>query len=242
LKSIRLQPERYPTREAYPFHLPVFQSSAAIHFQTAVTFFTGENGSGKSTLLEAISRHCGIYIWGENDGRRVYRNRFEKDLFRCLSSEWRDGKTPGAFFSSQIFHRFSEILEEWAVDDPGILDYFGGRSLLTQSHGQSLMSYFRNRFHIPGLYLMDEPETALSPKTQVELLQLLIQISQSGHAQFIIASHSPILLACPDAAIYSFDGPEVQMIHYEETEYYKVYKEFMMERERFYTRAIGDGL
>ncbi|HDQ45131.1 MAG TPA: AAA family ATPase [bacterium] len=233
LKSIRLEPGRYPTREAYPFHLPVFQKSDPLLFDTPVTFFAGENGSGKSTLLEAVSRHCGIYIWGENDGRRIYRNKYEKDLFRCLSAEWRDGRTPGAFFSSQIFHRFSEILEEWAVDDPGILDYFGGRSLLTQSHGQSLMAYFRNRFRIPGLYLMDEPETALSPTTQIELLRLLILLGKQGHAQFIIASHSPVLLACPDATIYSFDGPEIRMVPYEETDYYRVYRAFMTERERF---------
>lgn len=227
LKSIQIHAAKFPTQDHYPFNLSIIQSSGRVSFPSQVTFFTGENGSGKTTLLESIARHCGIYIWGEHHGRRVYRNQYEKFLFTCLSAEWTNGKVAGSLFSSQVFHRFSEILEEWAVDDPGILDYFGGQSLLTQSHGQSLMSYFRNRFKIPGLYFMDEPETALSPKTQIELLNLIRQMSEAGHAQFIIASHSPILLACPDAVIYSFDGDELEPIPYEETDYYRVTKDFL---------------
>ena len=95
-----------------------------------------------------------------------------------------------------------------------------------------MMSYFRARYKIKGIYLLDEPETALSPKSQLELLDIIGENSGAGHAQFIIATHSPILLACPGATIYSFDRVPVQTIEYQETEHYKVYKSFLLDREK----------
>ena len=133
----------------------------------------------------------------------------------------------GSYFDSELSRVFACHLDEWATADPGILNYFGGKSLLTQSHGQSLLSYFKHRYQIKGLYLMDEPETALSPRSQLELLDFLQKMAQAGHAQFIIATHSPILLACPDAVIYSFDHVPLQKIAYEQTEHYQIYKHFM---------------
>jgi len=121
----------------------------------------------------------------------------------------------------------------WEADNPGQIDYFGGKSLLTQSHGQSIMSFFKARYKIKGLYLLDEPETALSPRSQVELLRLLQEMSAVGHAQFIIATHSPILLACPGSMIYSFDHTPVKAIQYEETEHYQVYKNFMEDPTKY---------
>ena len=104
---------------------------------------------------------------------------------------------------------------------------------MTQSHGQSLMSLFRNRYRIKGLYLLDEPETALSPKSQLELLELLKEVGDVGQAQFIIATHSPILLACPEARILTFDGAAVSRIDYENTNHYKIYKEFMADHKKY---------
>ena len=117
--------------------------------------------------------------------------------------------------------------------DPGLLDYFGGKSLMIQSHGQSLMSFFKSRFKIKGLYLLDEPETALSPTTQIELLKLIAKMGQSGHAQFIIATHSPILLACPQATLYRFSAASLEPIKYEDTEHFQVYKSFMRDPNRY---------
>jgi predicted ATPase len=124
-------------------------------------------------------------------------------------------------------------LDEWASSDPAMLNYYGGKSLTALSHGQSLMSYFRNRYRIRGLYLVDEPETALSPKTQLEFVQLLKEMGDQGHAQFIVATHSPILLACPGADIYSFDEIPVKRVRYEETEHFRLYKGFMNHREKY---------
>ena len=126
---------------------------------------------------------------------------------------------------------FARILDEWGAADPGQLKYWGGQSLLTQSHGQSAMSFFRARYQIEGIYLLDEPETAFSAKTQIEFLALITQMAAAGHAQFIIATHSPLLLACPGAVIYSFDHVPVRRIQYEETEHYQIYKRFLDDRE-----------
>lgn len=167
------------------------------------------------------------------DCTRSETNPYEQNLFLYLQVKWTDGTVPGSFFSSQIFRNFAQLVDMWEADNPGQIDYFGGKSLLTQSHGQSMMSFFKARYKIKGLYLLDEPETALSPRSQVELLRLLQEMSIRGHAQFIIATHSPILLACPGSAIYSFDHTPVKTIRYEETEHYQVYKNFMEDPKKY---------
>ena len=233
LKEVRLLTDQYPTRNHYPFNIDVLRQTRSIKFSSRVTFFIGENGSGKSTLLEAIARRCNIHIWSGVENTRVDPNPYEQMLMLYLKVEWSDGMVPGSFFSSQIFRNFAQLVEMWEADNPGQIDYFGGKSFLTQSHGQSLMSFFKARYKIKGLYLMDEPETALSPKSQIELLQFLKGMSRMGHAQFIIATHSPILLACPGSIIYSFDHSPVKTIHYEDTEHYQVYKNFMENPDPF---------
>jgi predicted ATPase len=167
------------------------------------------------------------------DCTRSEPNPYEETLFLYLQVEWADGIVPGSFFSSQIFRNFAQLVDMWEADNPGQIEYFGGKSLLTQSHGQSLMSFFKSRYKLKGLYLLDEPETALSPKSQLELLKLLQEMSGLGHAQFIIATHSPILLACPKSMIYSFDYSPVKIIRYEDTEHYQVYKSFMENPDKY---------
>jgi predicted ATPase len=233
IKSVQLLHEKYPSDTDYPFNLPIFRQTKYLSFDTPVTLFVGENGSGKSTLIEALACACGIHIWSKPEGRRYRVNHYEKELYKCLHLEWANGHVPGAFFGSEIFKDFTEILDEWAASDPGQLKYFGGKSLVTQSHGQSMMSYFHTRYQIKGIYLLDEPETALSPKSQLELLKVIGENSRRGHAQFIIATHSPILLACAGATIYSFDHMPVRTIEYEETEHYQVYTSFLMDRDKY---------
>jgi len=234
LKEVSLLSEKYPTKDHYPFNIDVLQQTRSITFSSPVTFFVGENGSGKTTLLEALARRCHIHIWSGVDNTRVDPNPYEEMLFLYIGVEWTDSIIPGSFFSSQIFRNFAELVEMWEADNPGQIEYFGGKSLLTQSHGQSLMSFFRARYKIKGLYLLDEPETALSPKSQLELLKLLREMGSLGHAQFIIATHSPILLACPGSVIYSFDHTPVKTIRYEDTEYYRIYKTFMEDPGQYF--------
>jgi len=233
LESATFDPERYPTTEHYPFDLPVLQQRTTLAFDEPVTLLMGENGSGKSTVLSALARRCGIYHWCPAPRTRATHNPFEDRLGDYISIQWRAGSMPGSYFSSETFNHFARVLDEWAADDPGQLKYFGGESLLTQSHGHSLMSFFRARYQVRGLYFLDEPETALSPRTQLDLLALLVEISRQGHAQFIMATHSPILLACPMSTLYSFDFVPIRSVAYEETEHYQVYHEFMADPQKY---------
>ncbi len=233
IQEVRLFPEKYPTVRCYPFNLKILQETRCLKFTSPVTFLVGENGAGKSTLLKAFCQRCGIHIWRKEYGDRVETNPYEELLHRYMAVGWTDGRVPGSFFGSENFRNFAEYVDEWAASDPDSLKYFGGKSLVTQSHGQSMMSYFRARYRIKGVYFLDEPETALSPRSQLELLRIIKEMGEAGHAQFFVATHSPILLACPGATILSFDHVPVQPIQYEETEYYKIFKGFLTNREKY---------
>jgi predicted ATPase len=233
LKKAVLNVERLSSDDRYPFNIPVLKTGLSIDLASPVTFFVGENGSGKSTLMRALARRCGIFIWGGSDPKPPA----EEPLTRALEIEWADEPVPGSFFSSQLFYNFSQIVEEWAEADPFTLKYFGGHSLLTLSHGQSLMTYFQARYQLKGLYFLDEPETALSPKSQLALLKVLTAMSRAGHAQFIIASHSPVLLSCPRAKLFDFNGETIRSIDYEATEYYRFYRDFMMNHRAYLERS-----
>jgi predicted ATPase len=233
LKNVLINPYRFPTNEWYPFNLPIFHKTKSIPFTSPVTFFVGENGSGKSTLLKAMAVKCGIHIWENSERTPFQNNRYENDFHQAIEAEWTNGSVPGSFFSSQLFQNFAEILDGWAHADPGMLEYFGGKSLLKQSHGQSLLSFFTARTRIKGLYLLDEPETALSPGNQINLLRLLVRNGFAGQAQFVIATHSPLLLSCPEASIYSFDHAPVRLLEYEETEHFRLYKAFLNDRGKY---------
>lgn len=233
LKSVTFLPEKYPTKQYYPFNQEIFHRTKSVKFESPVTFFVGENGTGKSTLLKALCRKCGIPIWQASERSRLKPNPYKKALSLFIALEWTDGPVPGSFFASEIFRDFAQYLDEWATADPLMLKYFGGESLVTQSHGQSIMSLFRARYKIKGLYFLDEPETALSPKSQLELLTILKDMGEAGHAQFIVATHSPLLLACPGADIYSFDKIPITQIAYEETQHYRIYKGFFEDRNKY---------
>ena len=227
VQSVTLLSSKFPEKEIYPFNLAVFENFQRLGFETPVTLFAGENGSGKSTLLKAIARACGIHIWEETGRTRYNYNPYEDRLGDYLNVEWKNGRVPGSFFGSESFRHFRQVLDEWSAADPGQLNYFGGKSLMTQSHGETLMTFFTSRYAIKGLYLLDEPETALSPKNQIRLLDLLIRDADAGLAQFIIATHSPILLACAHAVNYNFNRTPVERIRYEDTEHYQIYKSFL---------------
>jgi predicted ATPase len=235
LKTVTLHPEKFPTTEHYPFNLALLCETANIVFTSPVTCFVGENGSGKSTLLEAITRKCGVMIWQGITRPRYQASPYEKELYKAIELKWQEKKVPGSFFGSHIFRNFAQLWDEWLTMDPGLVDFLGGESFMSKSHGQSLMAFFKSRFQIKGIYFLDEPETALSPKSQVELLKLIDEMSRAGHAQFIIATHSPILLACPKAQLLSFDTSPVRQIDYKQTDHYRVYKDFMADPWKYLT-------
>jgi predicted ATPase len=231
LLELTIDHARFPTRDAYPFNLRVVQETATLPLDVPVTFFAGENGSGKSTLLRAIAQRCDIHIWENSSRTTVKYNPFAERLYECTGVRWTNGAMPGSFFAAEIFRNFAELVDAWAASDPGLLAYFGGSSLTEKSHGQCNMAFFESRFRIPGLYLLDEPESALSPRRQLELLRIMREASSRGDSQFIVATHSPILMSLPGSRILSFDSFPVGEIAYRETDSFRLHRKFFEEIE-----------
>ncbi len=230
LTKVTVYSDRFPTKADYPFNLKLLDTVKSLEFKRPVTFFIGENGTGKSTLLYAIAKKCGIPIWKDSE---FGTGKYSEELYKYIQVHWVADPVPGSFFASEQFQYFAQVIDRTAKADPGILKYYGGETLTTKSHGQCNLSYFESRYNIKGLYFLDEPETALSPKSQLELLQVLNEISKAGHAQFLIVTHSPLLLALPGACIYSFDYIPVKQVKYEETDYYRIYKDFLNDRAKY---------
>ena len=233
LTKVRINSERYPTDRFYPFNVPVLQTATELSLESPITFFVGENGSGKSTLLEALTKKCGVHIWHKPKRHLAHHNPYETKLSDYISITWSNGGVPGSLFRAETFRDFADFLDDVAICDPGRLKYHGGKILNTLSHGEGILSYFSTRYHIKGIYFLDEPEAALSPASQVKFLNVLQQVEKAGHAQFIIATHSPILLAYPGAQIFSFDGPHIKEVDYEDTPHYQLYKQFFADRRVF---------
>jgi predicted ATPase len=233
LIKVRIHSDHYPTDRIYPFNLPILRETPELTFRKPVVFFVGENGSGKSTLLEAITRKCGINLWDKPKRHLAHSNPYETKLADYITVTWSDGCVPGSLFRAETFYGFADFLDDVALCDPGRLKYHGGKLLNLLSHGEGILSYFSGRYHIKGLYLLDEPESALSPSSQVAFLKLLQQLEADGHAQFIMATHSPILLAYPGAQIFGFDSARIEEVEYEDTVHYKLYKQFFTDRTVF---------
>ena len=233
LIKVRINSDNYPTSRYYPFNIPVLRETPELVFRKPVVFFVGENGSGKSTLLDAITRKCGIHIWDKPRRHIAHDNPYETRLADYVSVTWANGSVPGSLFRAETFRDFADFLDDVALCDPGRLKYHGGHILNTLSHGEAILSYFGGRYHIKGLYLLDEPEAAFSPSSQIEFLKLLRRLEAAGHAQFIVATHSPILLAYPGAQIFSFDSPHIEEVNYEDTAHYRLYKQFFTDRRVF---------
>jgi predicted ATPase len=227
LRRVVSIPEKWD-QTRYPFNVHAFSEGIDLSFGTNVTFFVGENGSGKSTLLEAIAECCGFNPEGGN--RDHHRATFadRSDLAQALRLSWLPKVTEGFFMRAESFYNFASYIEQ--VSD---LRAYGGKSLLQQSHGESFLALFANRFE-QGIYLLDEPEAALSPQRQLSFLKIIHDLETPGHAQFLISTHSPIILSYPGAVLFSLDEDTIHQIKYHETEHYKVTANFLNSPERFF--------
>ena len=233
LMQIKINGKDFPTRRFYPFNTASIGATAELAFESPIIFFVGENGSGKSTLLDAIARKSGIHLWEKPRRHLAHNNPYETQLKNYLTATWANGSVTGSFFRAETFHDLADFLDDVALCDPGRLAYHGGQILNTLSHGEGILAYFEGRLCLQGLYFLDEPEAALSPASQVKFLNLLRRFAAGGQAQFIIATHSPILLACPGAQIFSFDKSCIEEVSYEQTAHYKLYKQFFANRAAF---------
>lgn len=229
LRKVEINSDGFPTQRCYPFNIPIIGEPVELAFTKPITFFVGENGSGKSTVLDAIARKCGVQPWHKPRRHLAHNNPYETRLTDYITTIWANGRVPVSLFRAETFRDFADFLDDVALCDPGRLQYHGGRILNTLSHGQGILTYFSGRFQVQGLYFLDEPEAALSPTSQVRLLSLLQQLEAQGQTQFVIATHSPILLACPGAQIYSFDASRIREVDYQDTTHYKVYKQFFLD-------------
>ena len=227
LRRVVSLPEKFDTTR-YPFNVQAFSQGIDLSFRTNVTFFVGENGSGKSTLLEALAECSGFSPEGGNRDhhRAVFADR--SDLAQALRLSWLPKMTEGFFMRAESFYNFATYIEQ--VSD---LRAYGGKSLHQQSHGESFLALFANRFE-QGIYILDEPEAALSPQRQLTFLRIIHEIVTPGQAQFIIATHSPIILSYPGSVLFSLDGDTIQEIAYRESEHYLVTRDFLNSPERYF--------
>ena len=216
---------------SYLRQIPSLNSGLRLDLKSNVTFFVGENGSGKSTLLEGIAEQCGFNLRGGNRNHNLntgYRfEGYESALAPYIQLSWTPRRiTEGFFMRAESFFNFASYIDELAAGDSRILSAYGGRSLHDQSHGESFLSLFNNQFE-SGIYVLDEPEAALSPARVLAFMAVIQQLEQSGRAQFLIATHSPMLICYPGATIYQFDESGVHETNYEDTEHYYLTKSFL---------------
>jgi len=234
VSSIRINRSRIAKPNAYPFSLPALKSLERIDLNPRITFFIGENGSGKSTLVEAVAVAWGLNPEGGSRNFSFNTRASHSCLSDCMTLVKSPYRPRDAFFfrAESYFNLATEIerLDKEPWGGPPIIASYGNVSLHEQSHGESFLALLNKRFHGNGLYILDEPEAALSPTRQMAMITRIHQLIEEG-CQFIIATHSPILMGYPNALIYELGSEGVRSIGYQETEHYAVTREFLNNTE-----------
>ena len=248
LKKLTLLRERVQDWNAYPFSVAAISGLGELAFRSRICFFAGENGTGKSTLLEAIAAHYGF---GREGGNRNFRNDSTESnhsidpLVKALRLSFDNRSGAGFFLRAESFFNTASHMDdldrEPAEHSPLVSDFYGGRSLHTRSHGETFFTLLDLKFRRNGLFLLDEPEAALSPQRQLSFLVLMHDVLHKfKDAQFIVSTHSPVLLAYPAAQIVSFDDGMIHEVDYEETGSYQVAHRFLNHREEFLKQLFAE--
>jgi predicted ATPase len=243
LRRVWLDESRVSDRESYPFCLPLFsKGDFDLAFDCAVTIIVGENGTGKSTLLEGIAALAGYDDAGGDKGYRPVDHsgaleRMGGSLSQVLRASWLPKITNGWFFRAESFFSVARYLDAAALDDPR-----GGPppDFLSHSHGEGFLRFFEERCRRQGIFIFDEPESALSPSWQIEFLKLLRRMDDSGICQVIMATHAPILMAYPNARLLRLTKYDLEPVTLEETEHFRLIHEFCADPASFVETVLEE--
>ena len=243
LLGMQLVAERVPDFEQHPFSVPCVRS-LDLTFNSRVTFLIGENGCGKSTLLEGLASACRLPVSGGGSNDLTARDgpRDETSLGAALRPRFRQRPPDAYFFRGEFSAHFASLLDEREADpDFGGDPYgrYGGKSLHTRSHGEGYLTLMNERIGEDGIYLLDEPEAALSPQRQLSLLAILADRLTAGRTQFIVATHSPILMTIPGAEILLIDGASISPVSLEDTEHYQVTTAVLQNPASFWKHLVA---
>src|ERR1700726_4973943 len=241
LTRIWLDPSRIADRKAYPFCLPFLQDAFELDFDRPITIIVGENGTGKSTLLEGIAVLAGYDEAGGGKGYRPvdHSDAIEKmggQLAKALRASWLPKITNGWFFRAESFFSVARYLDE-AAREP-----LSGPppDFLSHSHGEGFLRFFEERCKRQGIFIFDEPESALSPSRQIEFLKLLRRMDKSGICQVIMATHSPMLMAYPAARLLRLSKYGLEPVRVSETDHYRLMREFCADPATFIDTVLSD--
>ena len=234
LRRIWLEPARIPDREAYPFCLPFLRDEFSLDFDRPITIIAGENGAGKSTLLEGLAVMAGFDEAGGGKGHRPVDHSWalEKNggaLTLALRASWMPKITNGWFFRAETFFSIARYLDMMGSPTADFLSY---------SHGEGFLRFFEERCQRQGLFIFDEPESALSPSRQIEFLKLLYRMDRSQRCQVIMATHSPVLMAYPNATLLQFTKYGLEPTTLRQTDHYRAMREFFADPKGFVEAAI----
>jgi len=240
LKRLWLDPTRIADRAAYPFCLPFLQDAFELSFTSAITIIVGENGTGKSTLLEGIAALAG---YDEAGGGKGYMpvdheraiERMGGALAAALRASWLPKITQGWFFRAESFFSVARYLDEAAVTSGAAPPDF-----LSHSHGEGFLRFFEERCQRQGIYIFDEPESALSPARQIEFLKLMRRMDEAGHCQLVMATHSPVLMAYPGATLLRLTKHGLEKVAVQETDHFKALREFCADPDGFVQAVLAE--
>jgi predicted ATPase len=240
LRRVWLDPARIDDRAAYPFCLPFLRDDFELSFDRPITIIVGENGAGKSTLLEGIAVLAGYDEAGGGKGYRPvdHSNAMEVmggQLSSALRAGWLPKITNGWFFRAESFFSVARYLDEAAVGSPGPPPDF-----LSHSHGEGFMRFFEERCQRQGIFIFDEPESALSPARQMEFLKLMRRMERSTICQVVMATHSPMLMAYPGARLLRLSKYGLDEVTVEQTDHYKVMREFCSDPVGFVDAVVEE--
>lgn len=243
LKTLSFIEERVKPQE-FPFNVPAFRGGKLeLSFEKPVTIIVGENGTGKSTLLEGIAEQCGFNLSGGNRNHAYAGAHNQSPLGNALRLGWLPKVTRGFFLRAESFFNFGHYVDalEPGFDGVDPRAPYGGGSLHQQSHGESFLALFENKFGgSRGIYILDEPEAALSIHRQLEFLKIVRELELEGQSQFIIATHAPIIMAYPGAQLLLFDGKVVREVSLSETPHYRIMRDFMNNPAIMMERLFND--